>query len=61
MTKKKIRAETITTVIPRVDEKLQAAYERLAMLHTETMAELAAVKKEHLCQSWWCRLKRKFS
>lgn len=51
------------TVIPRVDAKLQAAYERLAMLHTETMAELAEEKKKrevHLCDSWWCRLKRAF-
>ena len=62
MARKKIKAETITTVIPRVDEKLQAAYERLAMLHTETMAELAQEKKTtYLCNSWWCRLKRKFS
>jgi hypothetical protein len=61
MAKKKIRAEVITTVIPHVDEKLQAAYERLAMLHTETMAELVEEKKYNLCQSWWCRLKRKFS
>lgn len=50
------------TVIPRVDEKLQAAYERLAMLHTETMAELAEEKKKvHLCNSWWCRMKRWFA
>ena len=61
MARKKIKAETITTVIPHIDEKLQAAYERLAMLHTETMAELAAANKANLCQSWWCRLKRKFS
>lgn len=65
--KPKIKTETITTVIPHVDRKLQAAYERLAMLHTETMAELAATKKQlattkklQFCQSWWCRLKRKF-
>ena len=61
MARKKIKAEVITTAIPHVDEKIQAAYERLAMLHTETMAELAEVKKGHLCNSWWCRLKRKFS
>lgn len=53
-------APVITTVIPHVDEKLQLAYERLAFLHTETMAELAAEKKAHLCNSWWCRLKRWF-
>lgn len=47
--------------MPHVDAKLQAAYERLSMLHTETMVELAETKKAHLCQSWWCRLKRKFS
>lgn len=50
------------TIIPHVDAKLQAAYERLAMLHTETMAELAEEKKKvHLCDSWWCRMKRKFA
>ena len=49
------------TVIPHVDEKLRAAYERLAMLHTETMAELVEEKKKvHLCDSWWCRMKRWF-
>ncbi len=50
------------TIIPHVDAKLQAAYERLAMLHTETMAELAEEKKKVLlCNSWWCRMKRKFA
>lgn len=50
------------TVIPHVDEKLRAAYERLAMLHTETMAELVEEKKKTWqCQSWWCRMKRWFA
>ena len=40
------------------DEKLQQAYERLAMLHTETMAELVETQKrmDAMSKSWWMML-----
>jgi hypothetical protein len=36
------------------EEKLQAAYERLAMLHTETMAELVETRRrmDAMSSSW---------
>jgi hypothetical protein len=39
-------------------EQMQAAYERLAMLHTETMAELVATRErmDAMSKSWWLML-----
>ncbi len=36
-------------------EKIEAAYNRLAMLHTETMAELVETRKrmDTMSGSWW--------
>ena len=41
------------------DKQIQAAYERLAMLHTETMAELVAAQRraDAMSRSWWSMLK----
>ena len=40
-------------------EKLEAAYNRLAMLHTETMAELVATQRrmDAMSGSWWWMFK----
>lgn len=40
-------------------EKLEIAYNRLAMLHTETMAELVETQKrmDAMSKSWWSMLK----
>lgn len=40
-------------------EKLELAYNRLAMLHTETMAELVETQKrmDAMSKSWWSMLK----
>lgn len=40
-------------------EKLELAYTRLAMLHTETMAELVETQKrmDMMSKSWWSMLK----
>ena len=40
-------------------EEMQKAYERLAMLHTETMAELVATRDrmDVMSKSWWSMLK----
>lgn len=37
------------------DKQIQAAYERLSMLHTETMAELTETRKrmDAMSASWW--------
>lgn len=43
-----------------MDEKnIQAAYERLAMLHTETMAELHETRKrmDTMSSNWWWMFK----
>ena len=42
-------------------EQLQAAYERLAVLHTETMAELVETQKrmDAMSKSWWLMLKHR--
>jgi hypothetical protein len=39
-------------------EQMQAAYERLAMLHTETMAELVVTRErmDAMSKSWWLML-----
>lgn len=52
------------------DKQIQEAYERLAMLHTETMAELVETRKrmDLMSKSWWymfrhwlrVKLRRKF-
>ena len=41
------------------DKQIQEAYERLAMLHTETMAELVETQKRmnRMYGSWWSMLK----
>jgi hypothetical protein len=41
------------------DKQIQEAYERLAMLHTETMAELVAAQRraDAMSKSWWSMLK----
>jgi len=41
------------------NEQIQQAYERLAMLHTETMAELCETKKRMDAMSgcWWSLFK----
>jgi hypothetical protein len=43
------------------DEKLQAAYERLSMLHTETMAELVTTRQrmDAMSRNWWWALKHR--
>jgi hypothetical protein len=43
------------------DEKVQAAYERLSMLHTETMAELVATRQrmDAMSRNWWWMLKHR--
>ena len=43
------------------DKQIQAAYERLAMLHTETMAELVETRKrmDVMSSSWWWMLKHR--
>lgn len=40
------------------DNKLQIAYERLAMLHTETMAELVETRRrmDAMSSNWWLML-----
>jgi hypothetical protein len=40
------------------DEKIKLAYERLSMLHTETMAELVETRKrmDAMSKSWWVML-----
>lgn len=49
-------------------EQMQAAYERLAMLHTETMAELVETQRrlkqlqdsmDQMSHDWWALLKRR--
>ena len=45
-----------------MDEKqMQMAYERLAMLHTETMAELVETQRRMnaMSSSWWWMLKHR--
>ena len=45
-----------------MDEKqMQMAYERLAMLHTETMAELVETQRRMnaMSSSWWRMLKHR--
>ena len=41
------------------EQKLQAAYERLAFMHTGTMAELVATQQrmDTMSRSWWSMLK----
>ena len=43
------------------EEQVQQAYERLAMLHTETMAELIETRKrmDAMSSSWWWMLKHR--
>ena len=40
-------------------EEMQMAYERLAVLHTETMAELVETRKrmDVMSKSWWWMFK----
>ena len=40
-------------------QKMQAAYERLALMHTSTMAELVRTQQQMDCmsRSWWRMLK----
>ena len=40
-------------------QKMQAAYERLAFMHTSTMAELVRTQQQMDCmsKSWWRMLK----
>lgn len=42
-------------------EEIEKAYNRLAMLHTETMAELIATRKQMdaMSRSWWLMLKHR--
>jgi hypothetical protein len=42
-------------------EKLELAYNRLAMLHTETMAELVETQKRmnDMSKCWWLMLKHR--
>ena len=42
-------------------EQMQAAYERLAILHTETMAELVKTQErmDAMSKSWWLMLKHR--
>lgn len=42
-------------------KQIQVAYERLAMLHTETMAELVETRKrmDALSKCWWIMLKHR--
>lgn len=42
-------------------DEIQKAYERLAMLHTETMAELIATRKQMdaMSRSWWLMFKHR--
>lgn len=51
--------------MPPVSKAFEDAYSRLAILHTETMAELAETKKQLDRSShndcWWCKLKGKFA
>jgi hypothetical protein len=41
------------------EQKLQAAYERLAFMHTATMAELVETQRrmDAMSRSWWSMLK----
>lgn len=43
------------------DKQIEEAYNRLAMLHTETMAELVATRKrmDAMSRSWWWMLKHR--
>jgi len=43
------------------DKDVQRAYEMLAMLHTETMAELVATQQrmDAMSRSWWRMLKHR--
>ena len=43
------------------DKEIQRAYELLAMLHTETMAELVTTRKrmDAMSKSWWRMLKHR--
>jgi hypothetical protein len=43
------------------DKDVQKAYEMLAMLHTETMAELVATRQrmDAMSRSWWNMLKHR--
>ncbi len=43
------------------DKEIQRAYELLAMLHTETMAELVETKRrmDAMSRSWWRMLKHR--
>ena len=43
------------------DEKLKAAYERLAFLHSETLAELNETRNrmDAMSRSWWWMLKHR--
>jgi hypothetical protein len=51
--------------MPHVYEKLKAAYELLAALHTETMAELELTKKRleeaEARRNWWDAVKEWFA
>lgn len=42
-------------------DEIEKAYNRLAMLHTETMAELIATRKQMdaMSRSWWLMLKHR--
>ncbi len=42
-------------------ERLELAYNRLAMLHTETMAELVETQKrmDRMSENWWLMLKHR--
>lgn len=42
-------------------EEIEKAYNRLAMLHTETMAELITTRKQMdaMSRSWWLMLKHR--
>jgi hypothetical protein len=43
------------------DKDVQRAYEMLAMLHTETMAELVATRQrmDAMSRNWWWMLKHR--
>lgn len=62
---KVVETQPVWQPMPPVSKAFEDAYSRLAILHTETMAELTETKKQldrsSYIDCWWCKLKRKFS